>query len=146
MSLIGSAFEPTRRADEFDVVLDKDAVVEDGEAGGRAQFIRVVEAGRGVNDVVNLPFAGGKACIRERRVLAVNGAGGTIRVSFAAERIEDLHFVAVEAEEDAAISAALAFAVGRSWCGPFDVELAIAEVLERSHVSAASDTFHVTVL
>src|SRR6185369_3998599 len=60
-------------------------------------------------------------------------------------RVEDLDFVAVEAEEDTTIAAALAFAVGGSRRGPLDVELAIAEILKRANVAAAFDTFHVAI-
>jgi hypothetical protein len=73
MSLVGCAFKPTGWAGEFDVVLDQDAVVEDSETGGGAEFVGIVESRGGIDDVVDLPLSGGKAGVREGRILAVNG-------------------------------------------------------------------------
>jgi len=145
MRTIGNAFEPTGGTSELDIILHEDTIVKNCNAGGRPEIVQVAEAGGGVNDIVGLPLARRERGIHKRRILAIDGSSGTIGVGGALIRIENLDFVAVEAEEDTTIAAALAFAVGGSRRGPLDVELAIAEILKRANVAAAFDTFHVAI-
>ena len=126
-------------------MLDEHTVVENRQPDWRKQFALRIEPRRSIDDVVNLPLTGRKAGVYQRRVLAINGAGRTVGIGFVLERIEHLQFVAVQAEEHAAIAAALALAVGRRRGRPLHVQLAIAKILQRANVAAPLDAFHVAI-
>ena len=55
------------RPEDFRVVLDQDAVVEDGDRGFLLDPSVVAEDRRVVDDVVGLPFAGFAAGVDQRR-------------------------------------------------------------------------------
>src|SRR6185503_18567652 len=95
------------------------------------------------DNIVGLPLARRKAGVGQGRILAVDGTSRTVGVGLVAVGIEHLDFVSVQPEEDAAIAAALAFALRRHGRSPFDVQLAITEVLQRANVAAAFDALHV---
>src|SRR5277367_2599810 len=99
----------------------------------------------GVNDVVSLPLARRARGVDQRRILAINSGGASVRVGPVIVGIEHLDFVTSHAEKDAAVSTALSIAVRRGWGGPFDMKLAVPEVLQGADVPAASHAFHVTV-
>src|ERR1051326_393953 len=145
MRMIRRALEPTGRTGQRHVVLNQNAVVEDGHAGWRSNRPRSLESRSGVDNIINLPLAGRKAGVDQRWVLAVDSSGGTIGISLVLVRIEDLYFIAVQAKKHAAIPASLALAMGRRGRGPFNMQLAIAEILDGSDVAAAFDTFHVAI-
>src|SRR5258705_11949314 len=124
VKVIGSPFQPTGRSGQFDMVLNHNAIVENGQVNRGNQFTGIIKARRSVEDVIRLPLARGQAGIHQRWVLAVNGGGGTVRVGFGLEGIENLDFVAIQAKENAAVAAALTFAVSRGRSRPFNVKLA----------------------
>lgn len=111
-------------ADGLDVVLDEDAVEEDGEVGGGFDFA-VFEDGFVEDDVVDLPLAGGAGGVNEGGKLAVERAGDAVGVAFVFVGVEDLAFVEAH-EEDAGVTAALAAAFLGAVVLPFDVDLAVA--------------------
>ena len=145
VSAVRGALEPAGGAGQFDVVLDEDAVVEGRDACGREQTAVGIKPGRGPDDIIGLPLTGGPRGVHERWVLDVDRAGGAIGIGLVFVGIEHLDFVAGAAEKNAAVAAALAFALSRSGSGPFDMELAIAEVLHGADVTAAADALHEAV-
>jgi len=76
--------------------------------------------------------------------LAVDGSGLAIGVGFVVVGIEDLNFV-IAHQEDTAVTAFLAFAVGRRGLGEFDVELAITEGSFGVDVAGVRNYFHVAI-
>src|SRR5205814_8208347 len=121
------------------------AVVQSSYPRGSLQLSFSIETRRRVNDVIHLPLARRKTGVGQWWVLSIDGARRAIRVGLVPKRIEHLHFITIQAKEDAAIASALSFAFSRLRCRPFDVQLAIAEVLQRPHIATALDAFHVTV-
>lgn len=119
---------------EFDVVLDEDAIVADGEAGGGG-FLAVGVVFRGGEiDIVGLPGERWEA-----EVLAGGGdfveAAAFVVFAVEAEAVEHLDFVAA-LEVDAAVAAGLATGVGHEGEAEFDVG---GEALE---LVLAGDAFH----
>src|SRR5262245_17500974 len=112
------------RPEDFRVVLDQDAVLEGGDSGFFLDPSVIAEDRRMIDDVVGLPFAGLAAGVYERRVLFVNRAGLTVEVGLVIVRIEHLNLVK-SLEEDAAVSASLAFALELGRRGPFDETLRV---------------------
>src|SRR5262245_3682020 len=97
------------RSEDFRVILNQDAVLQDSE---RAFFLHsavVTEDRRVVDDVVGLPFAGFATGVDQRRVLFINRAGLSVGIGLVVVRIEHLKFVTA-LQEDATVSAPLAFA------------------------------------
>ena len=66
-------------SEEFRVVLNENAVVDDCD-GGRAYQLTVFKARRAKDDVVGLPFTGLAARIDQWWVLAVDATGLTVGV------------------------------------------------------------------
>ena len=81
------------RAGRFDVVLDQHTVVDNRNVSGTRQFPCRIETWAVPDDVVGLPFAGGARSIHQWRILAVYGAGLSVRVGFAVLGIEHLNLV-----------------------------------------------------
>jgi len=131
-------------ARKFDVVLDENVVVENGDTRGLQQFAAGIEARAVEDDVVPLPLAGWTRGIDERGVLAVNGARLAVGVGFVFVGIEDLNFVGVH-QVDAAVAAFLALTARRRGFHKFDVKLAIAEGVLRVNVVSVGDDFGVAV-
>src|SRR2546425_449487 len=96
------------------------------------------------HDVIGLPLTGGAAGVRERRILAVHGGRLTVGVGAVLIRIEHLDFVAAH-QEDAAVAALLALALGRRGGRPLDVQLAVAEGAGRVDAAAPAHDLHVPV-
>lgn len=129
---------------DFHVVLHEDAILEDGDARRLKQFARCVEVRSVEDDVVSLPLARRARCVHERRILAIDGGGLAISVSFVLVRIEDLNFVNSH-QEHTAIASFLAFPFWRNWLIKLDVQLAIAEWLLCVDVAGFSHNFSVAV-
>ena len=124
-------------------VVGDDAVEEEGDVGGADDFA-AVEAGRLVDDVVDIPLAGLADGVDERGPLAIDRAGLAIGVGGLVEGIEDLDFVAA-GDVDAAIAAVLAGAGDVGGFGPLEVDLAIAERLAGEEVARAGSDFEIAV-
>src|SRR5882724_6855204 len=107
MRTVRRAFEPASGAGQLDIVLDQHAVVQNGDARGREEFAGVVKSRSGVNDVIDLPLAGGKGGVHEWRILSIDGGGLAVHIGLAFKRVEDLDFITAKAKEDAAVSTAL---------------------------------------
>ena len=132
---------PTRATAENGVVLNEDAIVEDGESGATGDLSFLIEEGAMENDVVSLPltrFAGG---VDERLLPAVERSGLSVGIGLVLKAIKDLNFV-VSHEKDSAVSPALPLALDGGGRGPFDVKLAGAELLFGLHVSGSANRFH----
>ena len=115
-------------------VLEEDAVTEDGQVAGVDDFA-IFENGATEDDVVDLEFAGGAEGVGHGRIDAIDGAGKAVGVGGVVVVVEDLHFGPAQ-EENAAVAAALAGALDGFGRGPFDVELAVAELLLGADVSS----------
>src|SRR5262245_367201 len=133
------------RAEYFRVVLDQDAVVEDGDRRFLLDTAVVAEDRRVVDDVVGLPFAGFAAGVDQRRVLFVNRAGLAVEVGLVIVRIEHLDFVA-PLQEDSAVSTPLAFANDLGRRGPFDVQLDVVKFPLGSDGAGSANDDHRAVL
>lgn len=114
-------------AEDLLVVLNEYTVPEDGHAS-RFDELVAVEFGGEEHGVEGLPLAWFAGGIGERRELTVDGAGDSVGVDMAGFGLDDLEFVE-SVEEDAAVSPVHGAAVVHGRCCPFEVELAVAEVL-----------------
>src|SRR5262245_14042084 len=104
----------------LDVILNQYAVVKDRHASTSYRFANLVEAWRGENNVITLPFAWRARGVYQRRMLFVDGSGLAVKVGFVVVRIEHLHFV-MSHQEDAAVASPLTFAFDFRRRCPFDV-------------------------
>src|SRR5258706_15100313 len=109
-----------RRSHELGVILSNHAVMEYRDGAGDID-LAVLEARRGVNDVVDLPLAGRPASIDERRRLSIDRSGLAIGISQIVIAIENLDFIQAH-QEDAAIAASLAVSLRRRRSAPLDME------------------------
>src|SRR5262249_30248284 len=87
---------------DLDVVLDQDAVLEDGDARLPRSRARGVEAGGAEDDVERLPLEGRLAGVHQRRRLAIDGAAVALAGELPAVGVEHLDLVA-RLEADAAV-------------------------------------------
>jgi len=69
----------TGRAVDFLVVMDEDAVVQDGDISGLLQLARFEDGGEEDN-IIRLPLAGPAAGVYHRRGLSLNGGGLAVGV------------------------------------------------------------------
>ena len=74
------------RTGKLDIVLDENAVMEDGDTGGAQQFAAGIETRAVEDDVVGLPLARRARGVHEWRILAVNGASLAVGVCFRTNR------------------------------------------------------------
>ena len=112
---------------EILVVVDDDAVVDDGDKCWAHQFAFGI-FWSGKNDVITLPFSLCSGGIHHWGSLPVEGSGLAVGVGDIGMAFLDLDFVFIH-EEDAAVAAFLVFYFAASWNLPLDVELAIAKAL-----------------
>src|SRR5688500_12225719 len=80
-------------AEELGLVVDQDAVVEDGGAGFAGDLAAFVPARAFEDDVVGLPLAGRARGVDHGRVLAVHRAGAAVGVGLVLVGVEDLDLV-----------------------------------------------------
>src|ERR1051326_1887078 len=129
---LGIVFLITRGPDvyrgslEFDVVLDKYAVVEDGHVSWLQDFSIFGKARSMEDDVVRLPLTRPTARIHEWDVLFVDAPPLTIRISSSLVGVEDLDLV-LSLKEDATVAASLSFPLDLRGSPPLHVELTVAE-------------------
>lgn len=128
----------------FYIVLDEDAVVKDGDTSKMDEFSVLIEFGGMENDIVALPFARLTRSVDERRILAVNGRGLAIGISFIVVGIEDLNFVDAH-QENATVAAILVLALGGRWRSELNVKLTIGERLFRIDVAGFRNDFEIAV-
>src|SRR5512143_4173518 len=95
-------------------------------------------------DFVALPFARFPRRIHQRSVLFVYGPGLAMEVGLIIVGIQHLHFISLH-QEHAAVAALLTFAFDYRRCGPFDVQLAVAEFFPGGYVTSPRDNFDITV-
>lgn len=105
------------RAVEFLFVMDRDAVVNDGDVGFFDQFA-VCPTGVFKNDVVALPFAGRFAGVNSGRLLAVHSACLAVGVGGIVIGVQDLNFK-VAKNDHAAVAPPLRTALDFARCGEF---------------------------
>jgi hypothetical protein len=129
---------------QFGIVMHQDVVVEHRHPGRADQLARVIESGSPEYDVVGLPFAGWAAGINQGWVLGVKGCCHAIGVCFVVVTIEHLNLVDVH-QKHTAVPAALTFALNNDRGRPFDVKLAVSEVLSGADGAGLCDNLHVTV-
>src|SRR4051794_26915118 len=94
------------RPPERVVGVHDDAVVQDGDGGGRVERLPL-EAGPAERDVVRLPFAGWARRVDERRELPVHRGGLSVGIGRVLVAVEHLDFEQAE-QVDAAVAAPLA--------------------------------------
>jgi hypothetical protein len=138
------AFLVTARAFEGRVVLHEYAVAEDGEVAGIEDLGALVD-GATEDDIDHLVFPGSVEGVRERRIDAVDGGGETVGVGRIVVVVEDLDLHETH-EKNAAVAAALTVALDVFRGGPFDVELAIAELFLGADVSRFRYALHSAIL
>src|SRR6266404_7590885 len=97
------------------------------------------------NDVVTLPLAWSTRGVHQRRILAVNGGGLTIRVGLVFVGIQYLNFIQAH-QKNTAVAAPLAFALRGNRLGKFDMQLAVAERLPRVNVAGLRNGFEIAAL
>src|SRR5690348_6702586 len=132
------------RSPDFRVVLHQHAVLEDGDVC-RHRDLAALEDGWREGDVVGLPLTGRPAGIRERRMLAVDGAGLAIGVGDVVVAVEHLDFI-LALQIYAAVTSRLALSLGRIGLAPFEVELNGAEFLFRLDVTLAEGYLEISIL
>ena len=120
--------DPLGAAWEFDVVLDQDAVLNDGEGRLSRDFAILVEQRAMVDDVERLPFAGFAAGVHQRHGPAVESAALAVGIGLIVVGIEHLD-LELALKEDAAVAATLAGAGHGGRRGELDVQLARPERL-----------------
>ena len=119
---------------DLEVVLNQNAVLENGYVTGLDQFFAVKNRTH-ENDVVRLPFARLAASVDSRRILLVNSAALTVIVGLVDVAVQNLDFV--RTIENAAVAASLTFAFNFRRRSEFNVKLNRAENLfRRNHASA----------
>ena len=102
------------------VVLQNDAVLDNGDAGGNAVGSVFLENRGGVDDVVYIPFARFTHGVCQWRCLFVDTAGLAVHVCFVVVAVEYLNFVH-PLHEDAAVAASLAGSGDVFRNAPFDM-------------------------
>ena len=107
----------------LDVVLDEDAVVEDGERGLSRDLAVLIEERAMIDDVIALPLARLAAGVDQRHGTAVQRPALAVRIGLVLIGIEDLDLV-LALEEHAAVAAALAGALHLRGRRELDVQLA----------------------
>ena len=105
--------------------LGDDAVVENGDRAWLKDLSVRVLLLPDANDVVGLPLAGTATGIHEGDTLFVKRGSLSVGIGVVLKRIEDLDF-GIAADEDSAVSAALAVSFDLCRGAPFDMPLAIA--------------------
>ena len=93
-------------ADQLDVVLDQDPVVDRSDVRRRFHGAVVVKPRRGPNDVVNVPLARWSHRIHLWRCLLVNSPGLAIEIRFVLIGIQDLDLIRIH-QENATVAASL---------------------------------------
>ena len=122
----GGAFEEGSPL-EFEVILHDHPVVQHGDEGGSGDFALIIHAGRGEEDVVGLPFSRRPTGVDHGRGLLVERTGLAVEVGLVLIAVENLHFVAAH-QVDATVAASLSLAHDLGGRGPFQVQLAVAEL------------------
>ena len=115
--LVGEPLEPGGRPERLLVVLHEDAVVEQGDPRRLEELARGVEPGAAEGDVVGLPLAGRPRGVEQGRVLAVDRPRLAVGVGVGPVGVEHLDLELAH-QEDAAVAAVLAHAVGRARARP----------------------------
>src|ERR1051325_8866453 len=133
------------RAEVGRVVLHEYAVAKRRDDRGLRHLAVRVEARRGEDDIIRLPFPRRPRGIYQRRHLAIERASGAVGVGAVVVAVEHLELVKAE-QEHAGVAATLAVATGRIRRRELDVKLAIAELLLRENVACLRHAFDVTVL
>ena len=114
---------PARAAGKLDVVLDLDAVVDDGESGASGDFAFFVKEWAVEGDVVGLPLTRFATGIHERLGTTVESAALAVGIGDVFIAIEHLDFV-LSHQKDPAVATALARALDLGGSGEFNVESA----------------------
>ena len=109
-----------------DVVLDENAVVQDGEGTVAHGAVRGFLGGA-KDDVVGLPFARLATGVDQRGAVAVERAALAVGIGLVLVAVQDLDLVAAH-QIDAAIAPALAAAFDGGGRRPLDVHLAVREL------------------
>ena len=144
VSFVGGARLVDCGAYQFGVVVHQDVVVEHRHQNRADQLAFVIESGSSEYDVIGLPFAWRAAGIDHGRVLGVKGCCHAIGVCFVVVTIEHLNLVDVH-QKHTAVPAALTFALNENRGCPFDMKLAISEVLFGSDGACFFNNFHVAI-
>ena len=127
---------PARAAGKLDVVLDLDAVVDDGKSGASGDFAFFVKDRAVEGDVIGLPLAGFATGIHQRLGTTIQSAALAVGIGDVFIAIEHLDFV-LSHQKDSAIATALARALDLGGSGEFDVESAGAEFFFALNVARA---------
>src|ERR1051326_5831128 len=91
---------------DYDVVLDQDTILEDGDSAWRFNPATDAKPGSVEDNVIRLPFAGFAASVDQWSMLFVNGSSLPMEIGFVIVGIQHLDFV-IPLEEDAAVATPL---------------------------------------
>jgi len=136
---------PAGTAFEFNVVLDQDAILEDGERGLSRDLAVLIEERAMIDDVITLPLTRLAAGVGERDGPAVQRGTLAVRIGLVVVGIEDLDLI-LSVQEHTAVAPALAGALHVRRRGELDVELTGAEVFRCRDVAGLLDRLHVAIL
>lgn len=148
----GIGVRPVHRASRVDgptgdhrVVLHQHSIEEHRHSRRDRDFAVLVEVRAMKHDVVGLPLPRGSGRIHERGRLAIHRPRHAVGVGDVLVNVEHLNLV-VAHQEDAAVPAFLAVALGRRRRGPLDVELHIPEPALGMDPARPRHDFHVSVM
>src|SRR5438477_10327781 len=108
----------------LDVILNQDAVMNDGEVRRRHDLAIFIHSRSAKENVIALPLTRFAARVHQRDMLFVNACRLSIRVSAIVVRVEDLNLV-VSLKKYAAVPSLLSFAFDFCGSAPLDVKLTI---------------------
>ena len=144
MRSVCRAFMVSGGAGQFTIPLD-DYTIEDHRDMCLGNEFVAVKARGDVDDVVGVPFTGFVDRVHHGRILTIDSAGETVGVGLVVVGIQHLDFIAVAAQENTAVAAALVVTFYLGGSGPFHMELAVAEAVFGTDIAGAGNAFHGTV-
>src|SRR6266567_841146 len=126
---------------DLDMVLDQNAVVQDGDGRRLQKLACAIEPWRMIDDVISLPFARPAAGVDQRRLLLIDRCRLPVVVGLVIKGIEHLNLVTL-LQINPAVATALALAFDLCRRRPFHVQLAVSEGLPGGNTPGAVDRCH----
>src|SRR5690554_128518 len=131
MCLISWLSDPLGFTENFSMVLNHNAVMQNSHIAGRFEIFFGIKTWGSENNIVSLPNTRFARGVNERNRLFVNRTCLAIGVSFVLVRVENLYFITL-LQEDTAVVARLTdeffaiCAINFGWSHPLEVNLRIA--------------------
>ena len=144
MRSIGRADMVSGGAGQLAIPLDDYAVEDHRDVSLGNEFVAIKARGD-VDDVVGVPFTGFVDGVHHGRILTIDSAGETVGVGLVVVGIQNLDFIAVAAQKDTAVAAALVVTFYLGGSGPFHMQLAVAKAVFGADIAGTGNAFHGTV-